>query len=525
MCLEQVRASRLFPVSCLPVRSFLYVETRQGSDRRRCCQGLLMCCGGFPAWVLTFVRSWNGRHIILLINAAVSSATCTYQYLRETNSPRHCLLALVAIIGLLSVGTGLVALASVRYQWRQLDRHFRWAILWKSAMLAGKVILLAIPKASTPVHFESVLSCGPDPLCPEDCLRHGGYCHMFQSAGHSSCKCVKSELNWTIYVLTSVTSCFLCMLTLIDLAAFWSARRTPWRESRLRWLRGFAALVGAAGINLTACLFALLVSVAPTSCYVKDVATAVSLVLPLVPLMLFANEARWIIATWKEDAAGCALIWSTSGLRVLAFLTCLAAVGSAASVASRPVARGICQGVHGAILGISCLTVPSAVACSLLRARSPPPSRAAQDAQQSGSEGSEMRSMALTAQKEARKAGVEGAYEFERPEQVQFKEPSRLFWPFSCAYDVFSIDRDLEVSSEGSGGKGAARDAMIWSVACGPDGWCESVGVTPSSWKNLRQIHLPKDGKPKRETDRAYGGRRGVGTYNAVASLLDGIHN
>ena len=151
---------------------------------------------------------------------------------------------------------------------------------------------------------------------------------------------------------------------------------------------------------------------------------------------------------------------------------------------------------------------------------------------------------------------------------------------------------------------GPARETAVWSplqgselqkaahrqagTSPGPDGWTgdelacihldiwaclasffnryDSVGVTPSSWKNLRQIHLPKDGKPKRETDRAtpaanhrpiavlscfwrtwasarlksesvqrwtrtwvpdeaYGGRRGVGTYNAVASLLDGIHN
>ena len=82
---------------------------------------------------------------------------------------------------------------------------------------------------------------------------------------------------------------------------------------------------------------------------------------------------------------------------------------------------------------------------------------------------------------------LNSAFDFFRFE-AQFKEPSRLFWPFSCdhfgskrrvsigtiedkskerererervatlaqgAYDVFSIDRDLEVSSGGSGGKG-----------------------------------------------------------------------
>ncbi|CAE7481427.1 unnamed protein product, partial [Symbiodinium necroappetens] len=221
------------------------------------------------------------------VNACVSTAVCMYQYLQSDSSPRETLLAVVLCFGLLSIFTSAVALSSDSFQWEQkLDRHFRWSVLWKVDMLASKVVLLAIPQASSVVQMDSIMSCGFDTFCPSHCLDQGGYCTRSNIAGSPVCKCSKREVNWAVYILTAITSFLLCTLTM-DLAAFWSARLMPWRESGLRRLRGAVALVGAAGVNLTSCFFALLVSVALFS------------VLPLVPLTLVANEARWILATWK----------------------------------------------------------------------------------------------------------------------------------------------------------------------------------------------------------------------------------
>ncbi|CAE7206864.1 unnamed protein product [Symbiodinium sp. CCMP2456] len=159
----------------------------------------------------------------------------------------------------------------------------------------------------------------------------------------------------------------------MDLAAFWSARLTPWRESGLRRLRGAVALVGAAGVNLTSCFFALLVSVAPAECYLLDLPSALFSVLPLVPLTLVANEARWILATWKAHETVHVLIWSTAGLRVLTFLTCAASAVSFAHLAWKPTEdlESSCRAVHWSTLGACFLCAPFSLACSLTRARSP----------------------------------------------------------------------------------------------------------------------------------------------------------
>ena len=155
----------------------------------------------------------------------------------------------------------------------------------------------------------------------------------------------------------------------------------------------------------------------------------------------------------------------------------------------------------------------------------------------------------------------------------QFASCARVLGPSRETADWGPLQSsELHKAAQNQAGTSPGPDG--WSgneLACiHPDVWaclvsffnrCECVGLTPSSWKNLRQIHLPKDGKPKRESDQAtpaanhrpiavlscfwrtwasarlksdcvqswtrtwvrqeaYGGRRGVGTYDAVASLL-----
>ncbi|CAE7388763.1 unnamed protein product, partial [Symbiodinium sp. KB8] len=309
------------------------------------------------------------------VNAGISATVCLYQYVQSNSGPRETVLAVVLCFGLLSMFTGILALSSDPFRLpEKLDRHFRWSVLWKVDMLASKVVLLAIPQASSVVQMDSIMSCGFDAFCPSDCVNQGGYCTSFASAGGAVCKCSMPEVNWAVYVLTAITSFLLCMLTLMDLAAFWSARLTPWRESGLRRLRGALGLVGAAGVNFTSCLFALLVSVAPAECYLLDLSTALASVLPLVPLTLVANEARWILATWKAHEAQHVLIWSSSGLRILTFLTCAASAASTAHLALKPT-QGLsdtCRAVHWSTLGVCFLCAPFSLACSLIRARTPP---------------------------------------------------------------------------------------------------------------------------------------------------------
>ena len=62
------------------------------------------------------------------------------------------MLAVVLCFGLLSMFTGILALSSDALRLpEKLDRHFRWSVLWKVDMLASKVVLLAIPQASSVV--------------------------------------------------------------------------------------------------------------------------------------------------------------------------------------------------------------------------------------------------------------------------------------------------------------------------------------------------------------------------------------
>ncbi|CAE7285277.1 unnamed protein product [Symbiodinium sp. CCMP2592] len=367
----QRRAQKLLTEGHAPAGSLLYSARPTEGSRR--CSCLRERCAGWPQRLLQFFKSWMGRHLVMLLNASVSTATCSYQYMRDVSSPRHCMLAVVAFSGLLSISTGLLAITSEYFQWKvRIDRHFRWSVLWKVSMTAGKVLLLAMPKAGSSVDVQSTLSCGPNVLCPATCLEGGGYCAKFDLMTGSLCKCVKAEVSWIIYILTAVTSSLLCLLTLADLAAFWSTRLIPWRESGVLRLRGSAALVGAAGVNLASFSFALLVAFAPTKCYLLDLTTAMFLVVPLIPLTLVANEARWIIATWKGDCESFSLIWSTSGLRVLGVLTCLAASLSAAHMAWRPMAElnAACRLVHIALMTICILAAPCAMFCSAIRAKS-----------------------------------------------------------------------------------------------------------------------------------------------------------
>jgi len=324
------------------------------------------------------LKSWEGRHWIMVVNAGISATVCLYQYVQSNSGPRDSVLAVVLCFGLLSMFTGILALSSDALRLpEKLDRHFRWSVLWKVDMLASKVVLLAIPQASSVVQMDSIMSCGFDAFCPSDCVNQGGYCARFGNAGSPVCKCSMPEVNWAVYILTAITSFLLCMLRLTDLAAFWSARLTPWRESGLRRLRGALGLIGAAGVNLTSLFFALLVSVAPAECYLLDLSTALVTVLPLVPLTLVANEARWILATWKAHEAQHVLIWSCSGLRILTFLTCAASAASTAHLAWKPT-QGLsetCRAVHWSTLGGCFLCAPFSLACSLIRARTPPGSQ------------------------------------------------------------------------------------------------------------------------------------------------------
>ncbi|CAE7254344.1 unnamed protein product [Symbiodinium microadriaticum] len=270
------------------------------------------------------------------------------------------------------MATGLCALASEALHCpKRLDRHFRWSVLWKVSMLVGKVILLAMPQASAEIPLDSMMSCGVDAFCPPDCLEGGGYCTRVPTSGAQSCKCVKAEVNWAMYCLTAITSFLLCALTFLDLAVFWSARLTPWSQSGVRWMQGSVALLGAALVNLSSCAFTLLVSFAPTKCFLLDLATATCMVLPLLPLSLVANECRWILATWKDGEARDVLIWSSAGLRVLAVLTCAAVGVSAVQVAwkRRETPEGTCGLVQCGFLAACCLCAPSSLACSLLRAK------------------------------------------------------------------------------------------------------------------------------------------------------------
>ena len=138
----------------------------------------------------------------MVANGCITTAACVYQYMEPVYSPRDGLLAVVASLGLLSISTGLLALASDAFQWqKKLDPHFRWAVLWKVSMLVGKLILLAIPQASSEVHLDSMMSCGFDAFCPDDCLEGDGYCAEFETDGVPACKCVKAEVNWTMYLV------------------------------------------------------------------------------------------------------------------------------------------------------------------------------------------------------------------------------------------------------------------------------------------------------------------------------------
>eukprot|EP00439_Symbiodinium_sp_Y106_P051927 s417_g6.t3 len=341
-------------------RGLLYTEPWDQSSRNFWSRGrCLQRCSGFSEAVSQicgrarrFLKSWQGRHWVMVVNACISTAVCTYQYLQSDPSPRETLLAVVLCFGLLSIFTSAFALSSDAFQWEEkLDRHFRWSVLWKVDMLASKVVLLAIPQASSVVQMDSIKSCGFDAFCPSDCVNQGGYCTRSNIAGSPVCKCSRREVNWAVYVLTAITSFLLCMLTM-DLAAFWSARLTPWRESGLRRLRGAAALVGAAGVNLTSCFFALLVSVAPAECYLLDLPTALCSVLPLIPLTLVANEARWILATWKAQGASAV---------------------SFVHLAWKPTEdlQSSCRAVHWSTLSVCFLCVPFSIACCLIRARSP----------------------------------------------------------------------------------------------------------------------------------------------------------
>ncbi|CAE6936657.1 unnamed protein product, partial [Symbiodinium sp. CCMP2456] len=360
-------------------RNSLYIERRSREPRqnlrRSCCSQAYSSaerwqCARCFGQVRAFGRSWAGRHCILLANACISTTVCSYQYLQPGRTPRRCFLAVVISLGLLCMATGLCALASEALHCpKRLDRHFRWSVLWKVSMLVGKVILLAIPQASAEIPLDSMMSCGVDAFCPPDCLEGGGYCTRVPTSGAETCKCVKAEMNWATYCLTAITSFLLCALTFMDLAVFWSARLTPWNQSGVRWMQGSLALLGAALVNLSSCAFTLLVSFAPTKCFLLDLATATCMVLPLLPLSLVANECRWILATWKDGEAGDVLIWSSAGLRVLAVLTCAAVGVSAVQVAwkRQESPEGTCGLVQCGFLAACCLCAPSSLACSLIR--------------------------------------------------------------------------------------------------------------------------------------------------------------
>ncbi|CAE7692789.1 unnamed protein product [Symbiodinium sp. CCMP2592] len=293
---------------------------------------------------------------------------------------RNGLLVATLCIALLCIASGLTA---VRYQ--QLDKHFRLAVLWKASMLACKTVLLAMPTPSAQVLMDSMLSCGADAFCPDSCLMGGGY----SASVGLKCRCIKAEANSLIQVLNWMAGVVLCGLTVQDLAGFGSAWLVPWEVSPFNRTCGAIALVGAAAINIISCIFAILLATAPAYCYLGGPSLktsvvvphsvsaltapkATTMVLPVLPLMLLANETRWIIATYKRDAeaASKALIWSASGSRVLSLLTLLGAVWSAVSMWQRPPKEtgSLCRGVQWSMVGLFLFTAPCSLACALLRA-------------------------------------------------------------------------------------------------------------------------------------------------------------
>ncbi|CAE7251806.1 unnamed protein product [Symbiodinium sp. CCMP2592] len=365
VCATACLSARAEPDVCNRLSGVLFLEehiphTCGGSCQGRCSR----CCSCWSLFLETgrvfveFLKSWTGRHVVMLTNALVSTVACIVQVCQSVPSPRDGPLLLVACFGCLSIVNGLMAVASERRRWPALyDRHFRWGTLWKAALFVGKVVLLAAPMPSSLVDMDFLGSCGP--FCSDGCEKSGGYCVQVKF----QCRCVKAEINVVIYVLTSVTGVLLCTLTVLDIAAFSAARVTAFSVSRLLCLRGSISLLGAAGVNLVSCIFLILQSYAPVRCYRLDLVSALSSVLPVIPLTLVANEARWIIATWKGDSP--AMIWSPCGLRILAALTVLATLVTV--LLANKQGASPCNMLRFFILGLACCASCCSLASSMLR--------------------------------------------------------------------------------------------------------------------------------------------------------------
>lgn len=333
--------------------------------RRRLCNGPR--CAALVIWdsvPVRLLRSWFGKHCVLLANAALN----VYVFGQPVDLPRGDLrqgiLALCLLLAAVSALISVVALVVSRTTYVQgvlgrfVDWHFRLIMLAKSTLLVAKTCMLTMPFSEPVKDLEYVWSCKAQINCPLWCSVLG-HCSVKVTADRSldSCICIgTTPAKAQTIALTCTTGAFLFLFSIAKVYQLFVHQVGPPRMDTTVRRRFRFTLLGFVVLNSILCVLLALSAWLPSTCYQGKLAFAFRLAAPIVPLIVLANEAQWVVEAWKTspvrhapiiDVLGIRVLIELRGVRVLCIAaSAVAALSAWASIAELSAAGRPCAGLH-----------------------------------------------------------------------------------------------------------------------------------------------------------------------------------
>lgn len=329
-------------------------------------------------WLLLLVidlfTTWSGRHLVGVLNSAVNLVLFGRQAWRLQNGDARQQSLLTCLgLSILCVLQGGLSLLVVNFKMNRLyflaDKHFRVVTLLKTALLMAKSLMLAFPFSSAievPGEIKFAWSCGLEISCPDSCkegMRSGettpGSCvqQVIPSYGSSSasptitCACVGStgsKLQTTI--LVAVSGGLIAFLTLLDVVTACrtlNSDRELYREKfKLGWVR--LALFCSVLLAILQAVVCFYLVEFPVTCYAFRPGPTFRLAVPMLPIAMLLNEAKWVIHTWRADhkRIHMAQLQNTNGLSVLGPVTFFTCAGAALGGLATTLPTSECQTYH-----------------------------------------------------------------------------------------------------------------------------------------------------------------------------------
>jgi len=302
-----------------------------------------------------FVRSWSGLHSVAAVNAALTLGTI-FVLLHGTHltGARGSIAVVVVELAVFQLAMSAASVVT-----RRIDRHFRLTTANKIAMLAMKMCFLALPSAEpvrVPGDMRFIWSCGASEACPVWCTdRPAGQCSYaakdFSTVGdadmETSCLCESHGVpeawqRYLLWVQCLLTYGFVVALIFFDARELLAAEGAVSLEMQERTPRPKLTVLTYGIVSLVPALCLLLVLLdlegQATECY-RDIVHIAQVGAACAPLLLLANELKWILVPCIPDNRPHGSIWSGGGFDLIRPAAVagplLAACSIAAGVAGR----------------------------------------------------------------------------------------------------------------------------------------------------------------------------------------------